>query len=86
MHRTSVERTFSVQRASDRACFDHGWLKTCHSFSFAGYYDPKNTNWGGDKKAGVGASSSEGGELLITGAGQMAHAERGDASRAMRLR
>ncbi len=46
MHRTSVERTFSVQRASDRACFDHSWLKTCHSFSFAGYYDPKNTNWG----------------------------------------
>ena len=46
MRHTSVDRTFSVQRANDRACFDHGWLKTCHSFSFADYYDPSNTNWG----------------------------------------
>jgi len=38
--------SFSVQRAADRACFDHGWLKTCHSFSFASYYDPQNVNWG----------------------------------------
>jgi len=37
---------FSVQRASDRAYFDHGWLKTYHSFSFADYRDPKNVNWG----------------------------------------
>jgi len=37
---------FSVQRASDRAYFDHGWLKTYHSFSFAEYHDPKNVNWG----------------------------------------
>lgn len=26
--------------------FDHGWLKTFHSFSFAEYQDPKNINWG----------------------------------------
>ena len=38
--------TFSIQRSGDRACFDHGWLQTCHSFSFADYYDPKNINWG----------------------------------------
>jgi len=37
---------FSVQRAADRATFDHGWLQTSHSFSFAGYHDPRNTNWG----------------------------------------
>jgi redox-sensitive bicupin YhaK (pirin superfamily) len=37
---------FAVQRASERAHFDHGWLKTAHSFSFAEYHDPKNTNWG----------------------------------------
>jgi len=37
---------FAVQRASERAHFDHGWLKTDHSFSFAEYHDPKNTNWG----------------------------------------
>jgi quercetin 2,3-dioxygenase len=42
----SITRTFSVQRSKDRACFDHGWLKTCHSFSFAEYYDPQNLNWG----------------------------------------
>lgn len=45
MH-TSAERIFSVQRANERACYDHGWLKTCHSFSFADYYDPQNMNWG----------------------------------------
>lgn len=37
---------FAVQRAGERACFDHGWLKTCHSFSFAEYFDPANVNWG----------------------------------------
>jgi redox-sensitive bicupin YhaK (pirin superfamily) len=35
-----------VQRAADRANFDHGWLKTSHSFSFASYLDPNNLNWG----------------------------------------
>lgn len=25
---------------------DHGWLKARHHFSFAGYYDPRNMNWG----------------------------------------
>ncbi|MBV8074159.1 MAG: pirin family protein, partial [Candidatus Eremiobacteraeota bacterium] len=34
------------QRAGERACFDHGWLQTCHSFSFADYHDPNNVNWG----------------------------------------
>jgi redox-sensitive bicupin YhaK (pirin superfamily) len=37
---------FAVQRAGQRACFDHGWLKSCHSFSFADYFDPQNINWG----------------------------------------
>lgn len=41
-----MERTFAVQRAEERACYDHGWLKTCHSFSFAQYHDPRNMNWG----------------------------------------
>ncbi|MBV8172698.1 MAG: pirin family protein [Candidatus Eremiobacteraeota bacterium] len=37
---------FAIQRADERYCADHGWLKTCHSFSFAEYYDPRNLNWG----------------------------------------
>jgi quercetin 2,3-dioxygenase len=37
---------FQLQKADERAFFDHGWLKTYHSFSFADYYDPKNENWG----------------------------------------
>ena len=37
---------FTVQRAADRYCADHGWLKTCPSFSFADYHDPSNQNWG----------------------------------------
>lgn len=42
----SVKTTFAVQRAGDRATFDHGWLLTSHSFSFAEYHDPRNVNWG----------------------------------------
>lgn len=37
---------FLVQPGRNRAYFDHGWLKTYHSFSFADYYDPQNENWG----------------------------------------
>ena len=37
---------FAIQRARDRAFFDHGWLKTFHSFSFADYFDPTNQHWG----------------------------------------
>jgi redox-sensitive bicupin YhaK (pirin superfamily) len=37
---------FLVQRSNERAYFDHGWLQTYHSFSFAEYRDPRNVNWG----------------------------------------
>ncbi|MDP9111652.1 MAG: pirin family protein [Candidatus Eremiobacteraeota bacterium] len=46
MNTLSTTPAFSVQRSSDRATFDHGWLKTFHSFSFAQYHDPRNVNWG----------------------------------------
>jgi redox-sensitive bicupin YhaK (pirin superfamily) len=29
----------SLRRAADRGHFDHGWLDTFHTFSFAGYHD-----------------------------------------------
>ncbi len=44
--RTETAPGIKLQRADERASFDHGWLRTYHSFSFADYYDPKNLNWG----------------------------------------
>ncbi|HYW52695.1 MAG TPA: pirin family protein [Dongiaceae bacterium] len=43
---TQIAPVFAVQRAADRAFFDHGWLQTYHSFSFADYHDPRNVSWG----------------------------------------
>ena len=43
---TSASPTFAIQRAKERADFNHGWLQTAHSFSFADYFDPQNLNWG----------------------------------------
>jgi len=35
-----------VRRSDERASFDHGWLKTRHTFSFAEYRDPRWDGYG----------------------------------------
>lgn len=35
-----------VDKASSRGYFNHGWLKTHHTFSFANYYNPSRMHFG----------------------------------------
>ena len=37
---------FIVDKAETRGYFDHGWLKTFHTFSFADYYNPQRVDFG----------------------------------------
>lgn len=35
-----------IHKAESRGSFNHGWLKTYHTFSFSQYYDPERMNFG----------------------------------------
>ena len=37
---------YIVDKAETRGYFDHGWLKTYHTFSFADYYNPGRMQFG----------------------------------------
>lgn len=36
---------FKIKKSNERGYSNHDWLESCHSFSFANYYNPEEMNF-----------------------------------------